>query len=136
MLGGHRDHTVCWDDQESVWVFHLRLQDEGCWSLEMVPEVEDSDEPEAGLWTVSGGVVRFSLWRMLQTDWQEQTKKQMMEVDLTIYDAGYYLLCSIGVEDNLVRIWPRMSSKLSWLLWYWLGRLLKIEWYEEECVDL
>jgi len=27
---------------------------------------------------------------MLQTDWQEQTEKQMMEVDLTIYDAEYY----------------------------------------------
>ena len=39
---------------------------------------------------------------MLQTDWQQQTEKQMMEVDLTIYDAEYYLLCSIGVEDNLI----------------------------------
>jgi len=41
---------------------------------------------------------------MLQTDWQEQTERQMMEVDVTIYDAEYYLLCSIGVEDNLMRI--------------------------------
>jgi len=41
---------------------------------------------------------------MLQTDWREQTEKQMMEVDLTIYDAEYYLLRSIGVEDNLMRI--------------------------------
>jgi len=41
---------------------------------------------------------------MLQTDWQEQTEKQMTEVDLTIYDAEYYLLCSISVEDNLMRI--------------------------------
>jgi len=41
---------------------------------------------------------------MLQTDWQEQTERQMMEVDLTIYDAEYNLLCSIGVEDNLMRI--------------------------------
>jgi len=24
---------------------------------------------------------------MLQTDWQEQTERQKMEVDLTIYDA-------------------------------------------------
>ena len=36
---------------------------------------------------------------MLQTDWQEQTEKQKMEVELMIYDAEYYLLCSIGAED-------------------------------------
>ena len=24
MLGGHRDHTVCWDDQESLERAHLR----------------------------------------------------------------------------------------------------------------
>jgi len=29
---------------------------------------------------------------MLQTDWQEQTERQMMEADLTIYNAEYYLL--------------------------------------------
>ena len=66
--------------------------------------MEDSEEPEEGWWTVTGGVVRFYLSRMLQTDWQEQTEKQKLEVDLTIYDAEYYLLCSIGVEDNLIRI--------------------------------
>ena len=48
-------------DQESVLVFHLRLQEEGCCSLEVVPEVKDSEQPEDGWWTVSGGVVRFSL---------------------------------------------------------------------------
>ena len=52
---------------------------------------------------------------MLQTDWQGQTEKQMTGADMTVYDAELYLLCSIGVEDNLMRIWPWMSSKLSWL---------------------
>jgi len=27
---------------------------------------------------------------MLQTDWQEQTEQQMMEVDLTIYDVFHW----------------------------------------------
>ena len=29
--------------------------------MEVVPEVKDSEEPEKGWWTVSYGVVRFSL---------------------------------------------------------------------------
>ena len=37
---------------------------------------------------------------MLQTDWQGQTEKQMTGADMTVYDAEFYLLCSIGVEDN------------------------------------
>jgi len=89
-------------NQFEYFIFSCRRKDAA--SLEVVPEVEDSEEPEEGWWTVSGGVVRFSLRRMLQTDWQEQTEKQMMEVDLMIYDAECYLLCSIGVEDNLMRI--------------------------------
>ena len=53
---------------------------------------------------------------MLQTDWQGQTEKQMTGADMTVYDAEFYLLCSIGVEDNLMRIWPwPVKISIYWL---------------------
>jgi len=39
---------------------------------------------------------------MLQTDWQEQTEKQMMEVDLTIYDD--FLFGVHCVEEGIIII--------------------------------